>query len=204
VILLACAVEKELAFWQPRAGVETLVMGVGPVEAASAIAAALAARRYGLVVNAGLGGAFDGSAQIGAGVVVAEDAMEIALEDGTPLNLPRGERTVEEAHSEPSLVARLRAKGFPVLRGITVARVTSTEETARRLAASHHAQVESMEGFGALRAAQRAGVPAIEVRGISNRCGARESSGWDFAAGIAGLARVSNALFELCDGINDF
>jgi futalosine hydrolase len=61
-----------------------------------------------------------------------------------------------------------------------------------------------MEGFGALRAAQRAGVPAIEVRGISNRCGARESSGWDFGAGIAGLARVSNALFELCDGINDF
>ena len=155
-------------------------------------------------MNAGLGGAFDGAAQIGDGVVVAEDAMEISLEDGTPLNLPRGERTVEEARSEPSLVARLRAKGFPVLRGITVARVTSTEETARRLAASHHAQVESMEGFAALRAAQRAGVPAIEVRGISNRCGARESSAWDFAAGIAGLARVSNALFELCDGINDF
>ncbi|MGA9018889.1 MAG: futalosine hydrolase [Candidatus Cybelea sp.] len=204
MILLACAVVKELAFWQPRAGVETLVMGVGPVEAASAIAAALATGRYGLVVNAGLGGAFDDAAQIGDGVVVAKDAMEISLEDGTPLNLPRGERTVEEAHSESSLVARLRAKGFPVLRGITVARVTSTEETARRLAASHHAQVESMEGFAALRAAQRAGVPAIEVRGISNRCGARESSAWDFAAGIAGLARVSNALFELCDGINDF
>jgi len=204
VILLACAVEKELAFWQPRAGVETLVMGVGPVEAASAIAAALATRRYGLVVNAGLGGAFDGAAQIGDGVVIAEDAMEISLEDGTPLNLPRGERTVEEARSEPSLVAGLWAKGFPVLRGITVARVTSTEETARRLAASRGAHVESMEGFAALRTAQRAGVPAIEVRGISNRCGAQESSAWDFAAGIAGLARVSNALFELCNGINDF
>ena len=84
MILLACAVEEEIAFWQPRAGVETLVMGVGPVEAASAIAAALAARRYGLVVNAGLGGAFDGAAQIGDGVVVAEDAMEYRSKTARP------------------------------------------------------------------------------------------------------------------------
>jgi futalosine hydrolase len=203
VILLACAVEAELTFWHPRAGVETLVTGVGPIEAACAIAAALAARPYRLVVNAGLGGAFDGAAQIGDGVVVGEDTMEIALEDGTPLNLPRGERTVEKARSEPSLVADLRAKGFPVLRGITVARVTSTETTARRLATSIGAQVESMEGFAALRAAERATIAAIEVRGISNRCGARGSSGWDFAAGIAGLRRVTDALFELCDGIRD-
>ena len=54
-----------------------------------------------------------------------------------------------------------------------------------------------MEGFAALRAAQRAGVPAIELRGISNRCGDREASGWDFAAGLAGLQRVLGALFEL-------
>jgi nucleoside phosphorylase len=57
-----------------------------------------------------------------------------------------------------------------------------------------------MEGFAVLRAAERAGVRAIEVRGISNRCGARESSGWDFAAGVAGLQRVVEALFDLLDG----
>lgn len=202
MILLACAVEKEFSFWQPRGGVEALVTGVGPVEAASAIAAALAARSYRLVVSAGLAGAFDGAASIGDGVVVGEDTMEIALEDGAALNLPRGERTVEEVRSEPSLVAGLRARGFPVLRGITVSRVTSSEATARRLAASG-AQVESMEGFAVLRAAERAGVAAVEVRGISNRCGARESSGWDFAAAMAGLGRVTQALLELSDSIKD-
>jgi futalosine hydrolase len=94
-------------------------------------------------------------------------------------------------------VARLGSKGFSALRGVTVSRVTSTDETARRLPAELAAQVESMEGFAALRAAELAGVPAIQVRGISNRCGARESSGWDFAAGIAGLERITFALFEL-------
>jgi futalosine hydrolase len=53
-----------------------------------------------------------------------------------------------------------------------------------------------MEGFAALRAAALAGIPVIELRGISNRCGDRERSGWNFGAGIAGLERVVNAFFE--------
>jgi futalosine hydrolase len=196
MILLVSAVDAELAFWRPREGVTALATGVGPVEASCALAAALQRHSYELVVNAGLAGAFDGAAAIGEGVVVADDAIELRLENGTPLALPRGERVVEKAHSDPALVDRLCGQGFAAVHGITVSRVTSTDETARRLANELGAQVESMEGFAALRAAQRSGVPAIELRGISNRCGARESSGWNFAAGMAGLARIVNALFD--------
>ncbi|MBV8531792.1 MAG: hypothetical protein JO104_10775 [Candidatus Eremiobacteraeota bacterium] len=195
MILLACAVEAELGFWQPRAGVTAIVTGIGPVEASCALAAALARRSYRLVINAGIAGALDGAAALGDGVAVADDAMELGLEIGGVLALPRGAELVERAHSDSGLVEGLRSKGFAALRGITVSRVTSTEATARRLA-ELGAQVESMEGFAALRAAQRAGVRAIELRGISNRCGARESSNWDFSAGVAGLQRVVEALFE--------
>jgi futalosine hydrolase len=172
-------------------------MGIGPVEAASALAAALARREYRLVVNAGLAGAFGGAAHIGDGVVVIEDVMELDLETGAPIALPPGETIVAKANSEPGLAAQLHAKGFALLRGVTVARVTSSEETAKRLARDLDAQVESMEGFAALRAAQRAGVPAIELRGISNRCGARAASNWNFAAGLAGLRRILDTFFEL-------
>ena len=196
MILLACAVEDELALWKPREDVSALVTGVGPVEASAAIATALAHRPYRLVVNAGIAGAFDGAAAIGDGVVVADDRMELALESGAPLALPRGSTLADSAHSDPRLVALLAEKGFAALRGVTVSRVTSTDATARRLARDG-AQVESMEGFAALRAAARAGVAAIEVRGISNRCGDREKSGWNFAAGISGLQRLLAALFEL-------
>lgn len=196
MILLAAAVEAELDFWQPRDGVATLITGVGPVEAACALATALAQHRYSLVVNAGIAGTFDGAAAIGDGVVVADDSIELGLESGASLALPAGTRLVEKAPSDAGLVAQLGAKGFPALHGITVARVTSSEATARRLAGELGAQVESMEGFAALRAAELAGVPAIELRGISNRCGDRAASGWNFAAGIAGLRRVLRALFE--------
>jgi futalosine hydrolase len=196
VILLAAAVEAELRFWQARENVATLFTGVGPIEASCALAAALASTQYELVVNAGLGGAFDGAARIGDGVVVGDEAIELNLESGAALALPAGVKLIDSASSAAPLVAQLRAKGFPVLRGVTVARVTSSEATARRLAGELGAQVESMEGFAALRAAGLAGVPAIELRGISNRCGDRERSGWSFSAGIAGLERIVNAFFE--------
>jgi futalosine hydrolase len=198
VILLCCAVDAELGFWKDRNGIDLLAFGVGPVEAAAAVATALASRDYRFVVNAGLGGVLSGAAQIGDGVIVGEDTMDLGLETGEPISLPPGERVVDHARSDITIVERLRARGFAVLNGVTVSSVTATGETASRRA-GRGAQVESMEGFAVLRAAERAGVRAIEVRGISNRCGERESSGWDFAAGAAGLQRVVEALFDLLD-----
>ena len=198
MILLACAVQRELGFWSSRHDVETLVTGVGPVEAAYAVAHALAQQRYRLVVNAGVAGVFGGAAKIGDGVVVADEAFELALENGRPVVLPEGQTVIDKARSNSLLVAQLQTKGFPALHGITVSHVTATDETAARLARLG-AQVESMEGFAVLRACERAGVPAIELRGISNRTGSRESSGWDFEAGVAGLARITQALFEALD-----
>lgn len=203
MILLATAVEDELSFWQPRDDVHVLTTGIGPVEASAAVAAALVRRPYELVVSAGIAGTFDGAAQIGDGVVIAQEAMELNLEGGAELALPRGATVVNLARSDASLVSRLRDRGFAVLHGITVARVTCTDTTARRLS-ELGAQVESMEGFAVLRAAERAAVPAVEVRGISNRCGKREASGWDFAAGVRGLERVLDAFFQTYCGESEW
>jgi futalosine hydrolase len=199
VILLCCAVDAELRFWKDRDGVDKLTIGIGPVEAAAAVATALANLDYSLVVNAGLGGAVAGAAQIGDGVIVGEDAMDLGLETGEPISLPPGERVVDRARSDVAIVEKLRARGFAVLNGVTVSSVTATDVTASRLA-GRGAQVESMEGFAVLRTAERAGVRAIELRGISNRCGARERSGWDFAAGAAGLQHIVEVLFGVLDG----
>jgi futalosine hydrolase len=196
VILVTSAVAEELSFWTPRADVTVLVTGIGPVEASAATATELARSPYDLVINAGIAGTFDGAAKIGDGVVIAEDSMELNLESGAQLVLPRGTSIVDSARSDAPLVSKLVKRGFAALHGITVSHVTCSEATALRLS-GRGAQVESMEGFAVLRAAERAGVRAVEVRGISNRCGDRESSGWSFAAGVSGLERVLDALLEV-------
>jgi futalosine hydrolase len=198
VILLTCAIEKELSFWQPRHDVEVLATGVGPVEAACFVTRALAQQRYRLLVNAGLAGAVDGAAELGEGVAVSDEILELALEDGRPIVLPEGHSVVDKVHSDVRLIAAVAKRGYRVVRGITVARVTSSEETADRLARLGIG-AESMEGFAALRAAQLAGVPAIELRGISNRVGSRERSGWSFERGQRGLQRVLDAFFKEVD-----
>lgn len=196
MILIVCAVAKELAFLVPQPHVEVLVTGVGPVDAAANVSRALAQSSYDLVINAGIAGAFEGDTKIGDGVVVSEDAFELDLETGDPILLPDGLRAHDRVASDLTLVDALVELGFAAQRGVTVARVTATEASAARLA-DRGAQTESMEGFAVLRAAEIAGVKAIQVRGISNRVGDRARSRWDFAAGAAGLERVLGALLTL-------
>lgn len=198
MILIACAVGKELAFLRPQPHVELLVSGVGPVEAAAAVSRALAQSNYDLVISAGIAGALEGAADVGDGVVVSEELFELDLETGTPLSLPDAARVVDRAASDLTLVDRLVERGFQSVRGVTVPRVTATDATAARLAQAG-AGIESMEGFAVLRSAEIAGVPAIEVRGISNIVCERSRSRWNFAAGAAGAEKVLNALLSLVE-----
>lgn len=196
MILIACAVGKELEFFRPRPHVELLVTGIGPVEAAAAVSRALAQSSYDYVINAGIAGAFEGSAEVGGSVVISEDFLQLDLETGAAIALPDGLRVIDRASSDLVLVDRLAELGFRSVRGITVPRVTATDETAAKLRALG-AGAESMEGFAVLRAAEIAGVPAVEVRGISNVVCERSRSRWDFAAGVRGAERILDAVLSI-------
>lgn len=196
MILVTCAVGKELAFFHSHPHVEMLVTGVGPVEAAACVSRALAQSTYDLVISAGIAGAFEGAAELGEGVVVTDESLELDLETGVAISLPDGASVVNRASSDLTLVDRLVELGFRAVRGITVPRVTATDASAARLAA-FGVGVETMEGFAVLRAAEIAGVAAIEVRGISNIVCDRKNSRWDFAAGAQGVEKILTALLAL-------
>ncbi len=196
MILVVAATRQELAFLQAGTDVDLLVAGIGPVEAAARTAAALNVRRYSLVVNAGIAGAFDPALAIGESVVVEQERLELDLETGAPLALPVGVDVCDCTSSDARIVAALAAAGFRSVRGITVNRVTATDATAARLRGAG-AEVESMEGFSVLRAAELAGVRAVEVRGISNYAGPRANSRWDFDAGAQGLRTIVTALLAM-------
>ena len=51
-----------------------------------------------------------------------------------------------------------------------------------------------MEGFGVLRAAQQAGVPAIEVRAISNEIEEQDRARWYFDAAFKAITDATPAL----------
>jgi futalosine hydrolase len=196
VILVVCAVADELGGFA-REGVSVVETGVGPVDAALATARALAGGSYRALVNAGIGGGFRGRAAVGDIVIVDVDAYaDLGLENGEPLGLPGGRTLATSAASTPALVAAARARipQASIGRGITSATVTTSDARASALDARFAPAVESMEGFAVLHAAAQAGVPAIEVRGISNLVGDRATRGWDFRSGSTAAVRGLAAL----------
>jgi futalosine hydrolase len=211
MILVVCAAAAELRGFDPPDGVEVLVTGIGPVEAALATARAIAecgripGRRLDAIVNAGIGGAFRGRAEIGETVLVTHETLaELGLESGADHELPAGLRLTRHAEADRGLVSRLALIGLRAARGITVAGVTSSDARAADLARRFGAAVESMEGFSVLRAAAIAGIPAIELRGISNYVGCRATSEWNFARGAgAAVKALESALPQMAAGVAD-
>ncbi len=203
MILVICAVAAELRGFA-GAGVDVVAVGVGPVEAAIGTARALVARPYTLVINAGIGGGFRGRAAVGDAVAVGtERYVEIGREDGAAVSLPGGLELATSVRADAHLLERCLRGSPPAAliagSGVTSATITTSDARAAALAAAYAPAAESMEGFAVLRAAQLTGVPALEVRGISNIVGNRETSGWNFRAGAAAAVRALEILLGVVE-----
>ena len=158
-MLLVAATERELV---PVEGVDQLCCGIGPVEAALATAHALADRRVDAVLHVGIAGAT--SLEPGT-IVIGTESVYCDVIDANA-TLPR----VSRIEVEPGLVARAH-EALPEARAMPIA-------TCARVGGGALCEVEAMEGFGVLRAAALAGVPAVEVRVISNSVSHADRSLW--------------------------
>ena len=174
VLLLVAATDRELC------GHDGLVCGVGPVEAAAATARALALRPFDAVLHVGLAGARGLEA---GSLVVGTESVYCDLSAEWPV--------IDRVAADAVLVDAVRAvlPDTPALPIHTSAAVGGAGN-----AVSQGPLVEAMEGFGVVRAAALAGVPAIEVRAISNEIGEEDRSRWSFASGFAALERALPAL----------
>lgn len=164
-VLVVAATERELA---AAAGAETLSCGIGPVEAALATARRLAERRPDALLHVGVAGARGLPAGTG---IVGVEAMYIDITAAIPVV----ERTLPDAR----LLAALR-EAMPELRPLAIA-------TSARVGGTSGFEVEAMEGFAVLRAAEVAGVPAVEVRVVSNELGEPDRARWRLAEALAAL-----------------
>jgi futalosine hydrolase len=175
-ILVVAATPRELA--TPGAW-RTLCCGVGPVEAAATTAAALASYRPAAVLHVGIAGARRASGIAPGTVVLGSEARYCDLavpEDWAPAAVPASPALLEAAR---------RALPDAVVRPIG---------TSARVGGSAGCDVEAMEGFGVLRAAHLAGVPALEVRVVSNVIEEADRALWRFDDAFAAVAALTPRL----------
>jgi nucleoside phosphorylase len=168
VILVVAATALELEGLEA----ETLECGIGPVEAAALTARGLAARRPDKVLHVGIAG---GRGIEPPALVIGSEAVYEDIAGDLAARVPRMERVEPDAE----LLAAARA-------ALPDAQVLPIGTTAR-VGAARSCRVEAMEGFAVLRAAQLAGVPAVEVRAISNDPTEMDRGRWQFEPALAAL-----------------
>jgi futalosine hydrolase len=176
-ILVVAATAPELAWVAGRA--RTLECGVGPVEAALAVQASLAAARPRAILHVGIAGARPPLAVLD--LALGERSVYVDLIDPASI-VPR----VAELEPDAALLAAARG-------ALPEAHVVAIATSARVGGSAGHA-VEGMEGFGVLRAAADRGVPALELRAISNPIAEPDRSRWDFPGALAALAAAGERL----------
>jgi futalosine hydrolase len=173
VILVVAATEREL---DGAGGADTLVCGIGPVDAAAATAAALAANRPDAVLHVGIAGARD----LAPGDIVI--GSEAVYEDA------RGPLVPGRVAPAPELVEASR-RALPGAHVVPIG-------TSARVGGTSACRVEAMEGFAVLRAAELAGVPAVEVRVVSNQVDEPDRARWRFDDALAALRSALPGLVD--------
>lgn len=175
MILVVAATERELA---GADGAARLACGIGPVEAAAATTTAIAARRPRAVLHVGIAGARRESGLTVPMLVVGSEAVysDLTYELATRSVLAAGD-----------LVAAAR-RALPGARVLPIG--TSGNVGGGGLG------VEAMEGFGVLRAAELAGVPAVEVRAIANEIEEPDRAAWRFEEAFAAIANATPYLLR--------
>lgn len=171
-MLVVAATQRELAVLP---GVDTFCCGIGPVEAALQTARAIEELRPDSVLHVGVAGARGIEP---TDLVLGSEAVYCDVIDSGS-KFPRIERVQPDA----ALLARVQG-ALPEAHVLPIA-------TCGKVGAGAGCDVEAMEGFGVLRACELAGVPAVELRAISNSPEQADRVGW----------RIDDALAVLADAV---
>lgn len=178
LVVTATAFEAALV---DGATVRTVVCGIGPVEAALATSRAIADGAPTAILQVGIAGA---QTLPHASIVLGSEAVYCDVID--PLaRIPRVERVEPDAE----LLAAAR-RALPEAHVLPIG-------TTGRVGGGVDCDVEAMEGFGVLRAAALAGVPALELRAVSNPVAEADRDRWRVDDALEALRRALPPLLEV-------
>ena len=178
---LECSVLRDrLAAAHPAAAI--VRTGVGPVNAAYAVTRFLSNNAPKAIVVCGVGGAYPSSGLRVGDVVCAETECYGDLGAATPSGfLDMRALGFPVVEGQAPLFNELPMQIFPVerrVRFVTMTTCTGTERDARAIESRTGGAIESMEGAAVAHVAHLHGIPAGEVRGVSNLVTDRDKGAW--------------------------
>jgi futalosine hydrolase len=201
---------SERLYLRSRHMFDVWITGVGTLQATAMLSHMLREERPDLLIQAGVGGGFHPLKHpIGSCVAIGSEVqgdlgvMEHhgswrTLEDMGLLDpdaFPFQEGRLPNPH-----IGLLSTAGQPVVKGVTVNRVSTEPDIISMMAHRLQADVESMEGAAFHYICLMENIPFLQLRGISNLVGDRDKSRWQMSAA---LEAVRDALFMTIDRLDE-
>jgi futalosine hydrolase len=210
-LLLVAATEMEIApaiksytnsgFMQPGHEVDVLITGIGQVATTWALTNALHTTNAGLVIQAGIAGAFSSQVALGSVVCVQKDCFgDLGMEENGQFStiFHNGFANANEAPFTGGWLINSRpaVKGMAIeaVSAVTINKITDSMVQRQQLIDQFNPGIETMEGAAFHYVCLKAGIPFLQLRAISNYVGERDKSKWQLEKAIENL---NHALLQL-------
>lgn len=179
------------------------VTGVGSPLAAFAMARLQDSKKYNLIIHAGLSGAYNKELMLTDVVeVVSEQFADLGAEEKDGSFIDLFELNLLSEDQFPFQEKKLNLKKIFIesnlkkVKGLTVNKVSGTQESINKLMQKYNADVESMEGAAIFYACRMMNLPFVSIRAISNYVEPRNKNNWKLDEAIENLNRELIKMIE--------
>jgi len=185
--------------------VDILVTGVGTTLTTYHLTRQLSAKKYSLVINAGIAGSFHPDLRPGAVVQVVEEQFadtgiedkgrfltlfEAGLENGDAFPYKDGALHNSNNFNLPPLNA------LPKVRSVTSNTAHGNAKSIESLRIKFNPEIETMEGGAVFYVCLKEGIPFFELRSISNMVEPRNIKNWNIPLALKNLKQTLQNIFE--------
>lgn len=178
-----------------NAEVDVLITGIGPVNATYLLTTAILSKKPGLVLQAGIAGSFNyEDVPPGKVVLVKYDAFgDLGMEEKERFTTVFDAGFAGRNHfpfTDGWLInphPLLNNSVLPVVRSVTINKVSDNPVQRRQLSDTFSAQAETMEGAALHYVCLQQNIPFLQIRSISNEVGERDKSKWKIKEAIENL-----------------
>lgn len=188
-------------FHYHRSGIEVLIAGVGLMHTAYFMGKTLARNKYDLALNLGIAGSFNKNISIGEVINVVEERIADLGVDNNDNFLDLVELQLLPPDQFPYNAGALMnqtpdlIQGIPELRkmvkGISVNKVNSNQQSIDNVVQKYHPDVESMEGAAFLYACLFENIPCLQIRAISNYVEIWDKDKWNIPLAVENLNKTA-------------
>ena len=205
-VLIVAATQFEIKpFLEEKKSVDILISGVGIAPVVFYLTKKIFENKYDFIIQAGIAGSFTDRFNLGETVMVKEDTFaDVGIEENGKIQtlFETGFMDKNEfPYTNGWLINKrdlLQKNILPVVKGITVNKVTGDDLQNKINEEKFSAAVESMEGAAFHYVCLQQKINFLQLRSISNKVGERDKAQWKIKEAIENL---NTELIKIIDNL---